>query len=98
MPAKRPRRSMADLLAEQQEIEDPLAGDPRPGLAAVPEPPLEPAPEPAPAGLPVLSAAARAPAPASSAGDRPAPREGAPLPGRVRGCARQPADRVRGGG
>jgi len=36
MPAK--RRSMADFLAEQRAIEDPLAGDPRPGLAAVPAP------------------------------------------------------------
>jgi hypothetical protein len=71
MPAKRPRRSMADLLAEQQEIEDPLAGDPRPGLAAVPEPPLEPAPEPAPAALPVLSAAAIPEPPASPAGHGP---------------------------
>jgi hypothetical protein len=54
MPAK--RRSMADFLAEQRAIEDPLAGDPRPGLAAVTESP--PDPEPAPAALAVLSAAA----------------------------------------
>lgn len=33
MPGK--RRSMADFLAEQRAIEDPLAGDPRPGLAVV---------------------------------------------------------------
>jgi hypothetical protein len=36
MPAKRQRRSMADFLREQQAIEDPLSGDPRPGLAGVP--------------------------------------------------------------
>lgn len=46
MPAKRQRRSMADFLREQQAIEDPLAGDPRPGLAAVPAP-AEPAQAPA---------------------------------------------------
>jgi hypothetical protein len=75
MPAKRPRRSMADLLAEQREIEDPLAGDPRPGLAAVSELPQEPAPAPepeqAPAPLPVLSAAAVPEPPRSPAGHGP---------------------------
>jgi hypothetical protein len=75
MPAKRPRRSMADLLAEQREIEDPLAGDPRPGLAAVAELPQEPAPVPAPepvaAPPPLLSAVAVPEPPHSPAGHGP---------------------------
>lgn len=58
MPA-RTRRSMADFLKEQQAIEDPLAGDPRPGHAAAPA-------APAPAGPP---SARSLPAPYTAAGD-----------------------------
>lgn len=47
----RARRSMADFLKEQQAIEDPLAGDPRPGLADIPGPAALP-----PQAAPVLSA------------------------------------------
>jgi hypothetical protein len=58
MPAK--RRSMADFLREQQAIEDPLAGDLRPGLATVPAPA-----QPAPA-LPAVVSAMAIPEPQQS--------------------------------
>ncbi len=69
MPAKQPRRSMADLL-EQREIEDPLGDDPRPGLAAVPELPreLEPTPTPPPSATHSAFLAVAVPAPHSPTG------------------------------
>jgi hypothetical protein len=63
MPAK--RRGMADFIAQQRElIEDPLAGDPRPGLAAVPEP----EPSQAAVALPATITAAAIPEPHSPTG------------------------------
>jgi hypothetical protein len=61
MPAK--RRGMADFIAQQRElIEDPIAGDQRPGLAAVPEP------APAVAAPPSAITAAAVPEPHSPTG------------------------------
>lgn len=59
----RGRRSMADLLAEQQNIENPFAGDPRPGAA--------PLPGPAPAHAAVAQRAAVPEPPRSPAGHGP---------------------------
>ena len=58
------RRSMADLLAEQGAIEDPLSGDPRPGTDDAARGPVPPA------ALPVPFAAA-VPQPPGSAGEGP---------------------------
>lgn len=62
MPAK--RRSMEDLLAEQRAIEEPTAGNPRPGLASA----GEPAPAPA---VPLPALVAIPEPPHSPAGDGP---------------------------
>lgn len=64
MPGSR-RRSMADLLAAQVQIEDPLAGDPRPGQAAT-----APA-APPPAAAVALVAASSIPEPHSPVADGP---------------------------
>lgn len=60
MPGK--RRSMADLMAGQGAIENPLGGDPRPGKDA---------PEPPPATAMPVPAAAGVPEPRTEAGDGP---------------------------
>jgi hypothetical protein len=68
MPAK--RRGMADFIAQQRElIEDPLAGDPQPGISVVPATP-DPA-TPDPAAVPAVVSTASVPEPHSPTGHGP---------------------------